>query len=104
MSVIELNTIDFITEKEDCVILTISDHLEWDEENEHIWILQEKINLYLSAIESGQVRNKFPQSSGKRIIISVALKYEPNEMGRLFFSKVDEVLSNAGYGFSFYVL
>ena len=104
MSVDNLGVIDFITEKEDTVILTISDHLEWDEENDHLFLLQEKINAYLMAIESGQLVSKYPASVGKQVSISVALKYEPNEIGRLFFSRVDEVLSKAGYGFSFYVL
>lgn len=104
MSVDNLGVIDFITEKEDTVILTISDYLEWDEENDHLFLLQEKINAYLMAIESGQLVSKYPASVGKQVSISVALKYEPNEIGRLFFSRVDEVLSKAGYGFSFYVL
>lgn len=104
MSVDNLNVIDFITEKDDTVILTISDHLEWDEENDHLFLLQEKINAYLMAIESGQLVSKYPASVGKQVLISVALKYEPNEIGRLFFLRVDEVLSKAGYGFSFHLV
>ena len=34
-------------------VLTISDHLEWDEQNEHLLTLQNKINAYLGAIENG---------------------------------------------------
>ena len=104
MSVDNLNVIDFISEKDGRVILTISDHLVWDEENEHLFLLQEKINVYLMAIESGQLERKYPASVGKHVAIHVALKYEPDETGRSFFSKVEEVLSKAGYGFSFYVV
>ena len=104
MSVENRMIIDFISEKEDNVILTISDHLEWDEENEHIFLLQEKINAYLIAIESGQLNKKYPNSIGKKVIISVALKYDPDENGVLFLSKVKDTLSNSGYGFSYYIL
>ena len=37
------------------VVLTITDHLEWDIENEHLLILQDKINAYLGAIEDGEL-------------------------------------------------
>lgn len=52
MSVENSKVIDFISDKEDKIVLTISDHLEWDNDNEHIYLLQEKINAYLMAIES----------------------------------------------------
>ena len=42
------------------VVLTISDHLEWDTENEHLLILQDKINSYLGVIESGALYAKYP--------------------------------------------
>ena len=33
------------------IVLTISDHLEWnDADEEHLWLLQEKINAYLRFI------------------------------------------------------
>ena len=103
MSVEDTKVIDFISEKNDSVILTISDHLEWDEDNEHILLLQEKINAYLMAIESGQLNKKYPASIGKKVTISIALKYEPNENGISFLSNVNDTLINAGYNFDYYV-
>jgi hypothetical protein len=104
MSVENTNVIDFISEESNNIILTISDHLEWDNKNEHIILLQEKINAYLMAIESGQIYEKYPSSLGKTITISVVLKFEPNENGMLFLSNVNEVLLNAGYGFDYHML
>jgi hypothetical protein len=104
MSVENANVIDFISEEGNKIILTISDHLEWDNENEHIILLQEKINAYLMAIESGQVCEKYPSSLGKAIAISVALKFEPNENGALFLSNVNKTLLNAGHGFEWHIL
>lgn len=104
MSVENSKIIDFISEKGDNVILTISDHLKWDEENEHIFLLQEKINAYLIAIESGQLNEKYPASIGKKVTISIALKYEPNKNGVLFLSNVNDTLSNSGYGFAYTII
>lgn len=105
MSVDNPNVIDFISEQDDDkVVLTISDHLEWDDEdNNHLYLLQEKVNAYLSALESGQVDKAFPSAIGRKPIISVIMKYEPNESGKLFLSMVDETLSNAGYEFEYQV-
>lgn len=36
-------------------VLTISDHLLWGARNEHLVILQNKINVYLGFIESGEI-------------------------------------------------
>ena len=104
MSVENKKVIDFISEKDDSVILTISDHLEWDEDNEHIFLLQEKIKAYLGAIESGQLNEKYPASIGKKITISVVLKYEPNEIGVSFLSYINNLLLNAGYDFDYHLL
>ena len=55
MSVENSQVIDAISiNPQDVVVLTISDHLEWDEENEHLLLLQNKINAYLGVIESGE--------------------------------------------------
>ena len=41
MSVENFKVIDVVgIDKNESVILTVSDHLEWDEENEHLLILQ----------------------------------------------------------------
>lgn len=103
MSVENLKEIDFISEKNNNVILTISDHLDWDEDNKHIYLLQEKINAYLMAIESGQVYKSYPLSVGKGFIVSVTLKYKPNNIGLSFLSNVKDILSNAGYGFEYLI-
>lgn len=104
MSVENSKVIDFISENDDKIVLTISDHLEWDGENEHIFLLQEKINAYLMAMESGQLQESYPASINRKIVISVALKYVPDETGMSFLSKANEVLSKAGYEFNYYIL
>ncbi len=104
MSVDNSKVIDFISEKENKIVLTISDHLEWDDDNEHIYLLQEKINAYLMAIESGQIKKSYPLSINKKIVVSVVLKYAPNAIGFLFLSKVNDILLNAGYEFNYHII
>ena len=104
MSVENSRIIDYISSNENSIVLTISDHLEWDDQNEHIYILQEKINAYLMAIESGQLNRLFPSLNDKEVIISVMLKYKPNENGLVFLNNINKVLTNAGYCFSYRVL
>lgn len=103
MSVEDKNVVDFVSiaPSNNKVMLSISDHLEWDEENEHIIILQDKINAYISFIESGDVYEKYPQSEGKSFAIELVLKYKPNEEGYNFLNHVKEILEEAGYGFEF---
>ena len=103
MSVENSKVIDFITNHNSKVVLTISDHLEWIDSNEHVFLLQEKINAYLKAVESGQI-SKYVDSPNSKIVISIAVKYAPSEMGIRFFAKVKETLLEAGYQFDYYVL
>ena len=85
------------------VIFTISDHLEWKDDNEHILLLQEKINAYLSAIESEDLYKQYPDAKGRHAIISVVAKYTPNEDGEIFIQRVKDALADEGYGFTFFV-
>ena len=79
MAVDNPSIIDFISiTPENEVQLTISDHLNWDDEN-HFLHLQNKINSYLEVVESNQIYEIYPDAIGKQISINVALKYKPNK-------------------------
>jgi len=105
MSVENLKVIDFASiDKNGNAVLTISDHLKWDDNNEHLLILQNKINAYLSAIEMGNFYDEYPDAKGKNIVIQIVAKYEPNNEARTFLDRVREILQSAGYGFKFSVL
>ncbi len=105
MSVENLKIIDVVSiDKSENVVLGISDHLEWDENNEHLLLLQEKINLYLAAIENGSLYEQYPNAKNRNIEISITAKFSPSSDGKLFLKRVKETLSSAGYAFSFSVL
>ena len=98
MSVDLPKIIDVIsTDTKGRVILTISDHLEWDEKLEHLLILQNKINDYLAFIESGQIYIDYPSAHGKPIIIDIMAKYLPDETANKFLRIVREKIQEAGY-------
>jgi hypothetical protein len=106
MSVTDLEVIDVISiDPNGNAVLTISDHLIWDEKNEHLMVLQNKINSYLGFIESGNVYEEYPNAKDRNIVIQIVAKYEPNNNNNamIFLERVEETLHSAGYGFDFSV-
>jgi len=83
------------------VILTISDHLEWDADNEHVLMLQEKINAYLAFVESGEILESYPKAKSKTCVISVIALYHPNETGLRFLECARNTLEGVGIEFRF---
>lgn len=69
MTVEQTDVIDFISvEKETGIVkLSISDHLDWNQESCHLFLLQEKINSYLRFIENDELINACPDAAGKNI-------------------------------------
>lgn len=65
MTIEQLDKVDVIANDNEKVILVISDHLEWDDQNEKLLLLQDKLNLYLSFIESGEIFEQYPIAKGK---------------------------------------
>jgi hypothetical protein len=103
MSVDQPKTIDFvgIDKSTGDVVLTISDHLDWTDSNNHQLILQKKINSYLSFIESGEIFESYPDSKGRHPVISVVSQYAPDTDGREFPVNVKSAVEEAGIGFQF---
>lgn len=97
MSVDQTNVIDFITTHVNgSIVLVISDHLAWNDVDEHLLLLQKKINSYLQFIESEQIINKYPTAKGKQIEIEVKAKYQPDEQGLRFLNLCKKKLESAG--------
>lgn len=106
MSIRISNTIDFISldKDEKIVILTVADEMDWHSDNNHLILLQEKLNYYLSFLESGEVYESYPKSVNKKFRIQVMFKYEPNPEGIEFLGKVEQALVNAGFEFIYSLL
>lgn len=97
MSVEEHGTVDVLTVARDGeVLLTISDHLGWNAVGEHLFHLQEKINAYLSFVETGEIYTKCPQARSGQIVIDVVLKHAIPWEALWFFERASAVIEPSG--------
>ena len=104
MSVDQTEVVDLIgiDEHSDDVILTISDHLEWGS-GEHLLLLQEKLNTYLSFVESGEILESYSKARGRDVLINVVCKYKPDDSAISFLGKVASIVEGAGMKFKYEV-
>ncbi|AST68375.1 DUF6572 domain-containing protein [Kosakonia cowanii] len=101
MSVEDLNTIDCIgipIENPNEVNLGISDHLDWDASfDEHLFLLQEKLNTYLRFIESGEIYQSFPPATQTtKKVIEIFCKYQPSSQANPFLNHVTDCIKELG--------
>jgi hypothetical protein len=105
MSVEQPEVIDFIYANEDKTrtYLTISDHLDWSEENEehHLYSLHEKIQNYLHFIESGQLAKYRPDLTDLPVTICVRAKYPASGKGVEFYEAANKIVADAGFSLEF---
>lgn len=103
MSVVDTDSIDAIgmVKEQKRVFLSIIDALLWDDENVHLFTLQEKINTYLYFIESGELHKALPESKGFDVAIELILKHMPSEQAITFFDKTTQILLDKNIVFVF---
>lgn len=104
MSIDQENTIDFVTidRSSGDLWLTISDHLPWDEnEGSHLFLLQNKINAYLSFIESGELLEKVPNAKGRSIVINLVGQFPLSQKADAFLKKAQGAIEGAGFRLQF---
>ena len=104
MSVEDINVVDFTSiDAIGRVVLSITDHLDWNNICEHLSLLQNKLNKYLDFIESGELLEKYPQAHGRSVLISLYMKHDIINEGKRFLEKVKTFLKKAGYDFEYRV-
>lgn len=104
MSIEQTEKVDFVSvdQASEDLLLTISDHLAWDQgEGEHLLLLQKKLNAYLRFIESGEVAKKFPEARGRNVVINVVGQFPMSEKAKLFFEKASAAIQAAGFTLKF---
>lgn len=109
MSISETNVVDFIgvDPEKKVARLAISDHLGWDtpeDEKEHLWLLQEKLNAYLRFIESGELYQNYPDARGAKCEIELVAKYPLSVSGVRFFEQIKPIVQTAGFDLLYRVL
>ncbi|OCG41486.1 DUF6572 domain-containing protein [Gilliamella sp. Bif1-4] len=99
MTIEDLNKVDMIgipKENESIVSLGFTDHLSWHkgkEIEEHLFLIQEKINSYIRFVESGEIYKSFPAAKGRdKFLIEICFKYKIPKECLNFLMKVNEFL------------
>ena len=94
MSIIETNKIDAMSMSKDGqgLMLMLADHLDWNNEQEHLILLQGKINAYLGFIESNQYSETYPDTAFEYYVIEVSSKYKAPENCLKFFEVINTQL------------
>lgn len=97
MSVTDMNKVDAMGISPDGseLCMLIADNLDWNEEYIHLDILQDKINAYISYLESGDWRKTYPQEF-KHIRIEINFLYEITENCEKFLQAVQDQLGQYG--------
>lgn len=105
MSVEQSKVIDLLSFERESgdVVLTVSDHLDWQDPDDHQRMLQDKLNTYLAFVEGGQLFVEKPEAKGRRIRIAVVFKFRPDSESRAFLKRVAEVIQLAGFAFTWEV-
>lgn len=79
------------------VMLTISDHLPWDEGDDHLLLLQEKLNSYLAFVESGELVDYNPAYAEKHVIFDLVYLHPPGDQALAFLDRAAAVVAGAGF-------
>lgn len=103
MSIEDKNIIDSIGTDLDRnkVVLAISDNLNWENEYDHLIMLQDKINKYLGFIESGEIMKSYPQAAGKEFEIKIYAKYNFSKKAKEFLDTAQKYIRDAGFTLSY---
>ena len=106
MTVEDQQTIDIagIDRDSGAVVLTVSDHLDWQKPEEHLLVLQEKINGYLRYVESGEILRNYPDATNRKIEIEVVGKFSLPRSVDHFVRHATEIVRGAGIDLKFSVL
>ncbi|WP_321855464.1 DUF6572 domain-containing protein [Paraburkholderia tropica] len=107
MSILDKNVVDIIgvNAEKGVADLFMTDHLEWDDEvNEHLYILQEKINCYLKFLENGELLTHYPHAKDCKPAIVIEMMYEPPAAAIEFINKAREIVRGAGFDLRYAVI
>jgi hypothetical protein len=100
MSILDANVVDIVgvDPAKGIARLIIADHLEWTSPvQEHLFLLQEKINSYLRFLEGGELEQHYPDAKGCRQEIEIAMKYEPSPDALDFIGQARDIVQGAGF-------
>lgn len=84
------------------VVLLISDHLLWgDDDASHFSLLENKLGGYVNFVQSGQVLEALPGAEGRPIRIRLVHEHEPTDGAKTVLEAVRQQLAEIGLEFSY---
>jgi len=88
------DSISLDQDSEACV-LTIVVYQIWDQQQR--LLLQDRINVCLQMVESGELSIAHPGSGGREVIIDLRTIYEPDAATLAFLMQAQAILDDAGH-------
>lgn len=88
------------------VSLTVVDDINWSDEQNHLLLLQEKLNTYLAFIESGEVFERLVEEVGRRVPdttpvkVVILAKFDLPPRAQAFVEHAAEAFRRAGFSLS----
>lgn len=103
MSVEDASVIDVIGSDPQTgrVVLTISDHLSWEDLDEHAQILRRKVQSYLGFISGGQLDQVRPGATARGVEIGLVFEHEPPSEAEPMLSAITRELAGLGIVLSY---
>ena len=97
-SVIDAVAID---RERNAVLLLLTDHLPWEDrpdfrEYDHLMLLQEKINAYLTYLETKQYEQQYPGQAFDMAVIEIHFQYGITDNCRKFLNTVQNQVGQYG--------
>lgn len=96
MSILEKDKVDGLATNNNgkTLMILLSDHLDWQDEENHLLKLQDKINAYIGFIESKQYKSIYPDKMLENIIIEIHFKYKVTNDCKNFINVVNEQIKS----------
>jgi hypothetical protein len=80
------------------IVLSIIDSWPWDEEDEHLLALQDKLNAYFEFVQSGQIWESYPEARSRHVVIELISRFAPPKRAHVLLEKAAEVSATLGIG------
>ena len=105
MSVVDNKTVDGValTDDKNGIILLITDHVDWRDEYEHLVMLQEKINAYISFLENKEYEDIYRGENIMYGIIEIHFLYTLTANAERFLQSVQDQVAELGVKIQYFV-
>jgi Family of unknown function (DUF6572) len=96
MALDRTDTIDAIAIEvgSDLAALTILDSWSWQDECDHLLVLQSKLSAYFRFVETGQIWESYAEAAGRQIVIDVVGKFPIPQIGIDFLHRAADACSS----------